>query len=125
MTYSLWDKKSAIYNITAEQAIKNNPLYGSENSYLFYTDTGEINDILPISTLRKITDLNDSNDDTAICEAYINILTAPALTTDDKIESINNDMKLLTESNHTLIDCIIDMIIKNDLDVPSAIKDQL
>ena len=40
MTYQLWDKISPIYDITAEQAIKNNPLYGSEDSYLFYRDDG-------------------------------------------------------------------------------------
>ena len=27
MTYQLWDKQSPIYDITAEQAMINNPLY--------------------------------------------------------------------------------------------------
>ena len=77
MTYSLWDKQSPIYDITAEQAIKNNPLYGSEDSYLFYRDDGSIYDILPISTLRTLTGSADTATDTEVCETYILKLTAP------------------------------------------------
>ena len=77
MTYSLWDKQSPIYDITAEQAIKNNPLYGSEDSYLFYRDDGSIYDILPISTLRTLTESADTATDAEVCEAYIAKLTAP------------------------------------------------
>ena len=77
MTYTLWDKQSPIYDITAEQAIKNNPLYGSENSYLFYRDDGSIYDILPISTLRTLTESTDTATDAEVCEAYIAKLTAP------------------------------------------------
>lgn len=77
MTYSLWDKQSPIYDITAEQAIKNNPLYGSEDSYLFLRDDGSIYDILPISTLRTMTESADTATDAEVCEAYIEKLTAP------------------------------------------------
>ena len=77
MTYTLWDKISPIYDITAEQAIKNNPLYGSEDSYLFYRDDGSIYDILPISTLRTMTESADTATDAEVCEAYIAKITAP------------------------------------------------
>lgn len=77
MTYSLWDKQSPIYDITAEQAMINNPLYGSENSYLFLRDDGSIYDILPISTLRTLTESADTATDAEVCEAYIAKLTAP------------------------------------------------
>ena len=77
MTYTLWDKQSPIYDITAEQAIKNNPLYGSEDSYLFYRDDGSIYDILPISTLRTLTESADTATDAEVCEAYIAKITAP------------------------------------------------
>ena len=77
MTYQLWDKISPIYDITAEQAIKNNPLYGSEDSYLFYRDDGSIYDILPISTLRTLTESADTATDAEVCAAYIAKLTAP------------------------------------------------
>lgn len=77
MTYSLWDKQSPIYDITAEQAMINNPLYGSENSYLFYRDDGSIYDILPISTLRTLTESADTATDAEVCEAYIAKITAP------------------------------------------------
>lgn len=77
MTYTLWDKQSPIYDITAEQAIKNNPLYGSEDSYLFYRGDGSIYDILPISTLRTLTESADTATDDEVCEAYIAKLTAP------------------------------------------------
>ena len=77
MTYTLWDKKSPIYDITAEQAMINNPLYGSEDSYLFYRDDGSIYDILPISTLRTLTESAESATDAEVCEAYIAKITAP------------------------------------------------
>lgn len=72
MTYKLWDKKSPIYFITAEQAIKNNSLYGSEDSYLFLNDDGSIYDILPISTIRTVT---GETDDESACISYIKMLT--------------------------------------------------
>ena len=77
MTYTLWDKKTPIYDVTPEQAMINNPLYGSEDSYLFYRDDGSIYDILPISTLRTMTELADTATDAEVCEAYIAKITAP------------------------------------------------
>ena len=77
MTYTLWDKQSPIYDITAEQAIINNSLYGSEDSYLFLRGDGSIYDILPISTLRTLTESSDTATDDEVCEAYIAKLTAP------------------------------------------------
>ena len=77
MTYTLWDKQSPIYDVTAEQAIINNPLYGSEDSYLFLRDDGSIYDILPISTLRTLTESAETATDAEVCEAYILKLTAP------------------------------------------------
>lgn len=77
MTYKLWDKQSPIYDITAEQAMINNPLYGSEDSYLFLRNDGSIYDILPISTLRTLTESADTATDAEVCEAYIAKITAP------------------------------------------------
>ena len=77
MTYTLWDKQSPIYDITAEQAMINNPLYGSEDSYLFLRDDGSIYDILPISTLRTLTESAETATDAEVCEAYIAKITAP------------------------------------------------
>ena len=77
MTYTIWDKISPIYDISAEQAIKNNPLYGSEDSYLFFRDNGSIYDILPISTLRTLTESTDTATDAEVCDAYIAKITAP------------------------------------------------
>lgn len=77
MTYTLWDKQSPIYDITAEQAMINNPLYGSEDSYLFLRGDGSIYDILPISTLRTLTESADTATDDEVCEAYIAKITAP------------------------------------------------
>ena len=77
MTYQLWDKISPIYDISAEQAIKNNPLYGSEGSYLFLRDDGSIYDILPISTLRTLTGSAETATDAEVCESYIAKITAP------------------------------------------------
>lgn len=77
MTYQLWDKISPIYDITAEQAMINNPLYGSENSYLILRDDGSILDILPISTLRELTGKGATATDEEVCAAYIAQITAP------------------------------------------------
>ena len=77
MTYTLWDKQSPIYDITAEQAMINNPLYGTENSYLFLRDDGSIYDILPISTLRELTGKDATATDEEVCAAYIAQITAP------------------------------------------------
>lgn len=77
MTYQLWDKTSPIYDINAEQAMINNPLYGSENSYLILRDDGSILDILPISTLRELTGKDATATDEEVCAAYIAKITAP------------------------------------------------
>lgn len=77
MTYQLWDKTSPIYDITAEQAMINNPLYESENSYLILRDDGSILDILPISTLRELTGKDTTASDEEVCEAYIAKLNEP------------------------------------------------
>ena len=77
MTYQPWDKISPIYDITAEQAMINNPLYGAENSYLFLRDDGSIYDILPISTLRELTGKDATATDEEVCAAYIAQITAP------------------------------------------------
>lgn len=77
MTYQLWDKISPIYDITAEQAMINNPLYSSENSYLILRDDGSILDILPISTLRELTGKDTTASDEEVCEAYIAKLNEP------------------------------------------------
>ena len=77
MTYTLWDKQSPIYDITAEQAMINNPKYRDEDSYLFFRDDGSIYDILPISTLRTLTESAETATDAEVCEAYIAKITAP------------------------------------------------
>ena len=77
MTYALWDKKTAIYNVTPEQAIANNPLYGSEDSYLFYRGDGSIYDILPISVIRGALGNPDGKTDAEICEMWIDVITQP------------------------------------------------
>ena len=77
MTYTLWDKQSPIYDITAEQAMINNPKYRDEDSYLFFRDDGSIYDILPISTLRTLTASAETATDAEVCEAYIAKITAP------------------------------------------------
>lgn len=116
MTYQLWDKTSPIYDITAKQAMINNPLYGTENSYLFYRDDGSIYDILPISTLRTLTESDDTKTDAEVCEAYITKLTTPAPTKEDEIAALKTKnaqleakVKALTESSQMLEDCIVEM----------------
>lgn len=114
MTYALWDKQSPIYDVAAEQAIKNNPLYGSESSYLFLNDDGSIYDILPISTIRTLTESDESKTDEDVCAAYIAILTG-----DNHIDEVavlkakNNELeakvKALTESTQMLEDCLVEM----------------
>lgn len=109
MTYTLWDKQSPIYDITAEQAMINNPLYGSEDSYLFYRDDGSIYDILPISTLRTLTESADTATDAEVCEAYIALLTAPEPEPPDEITALKAKVKALTESNQMLEECLVEM----------------
>lgn len=108
MTYSLWDKQSHIYDITADQAIVNNPLYGSEDSYLIFRDDGSIYDILPISTLRAQVS-KDNLTDAEICEAYIALLTANEPEPPDEITALKAKVKALTESNQMLEECLVEM----------------
>ena len=116
MIYTLWDKQSPIYDVTAEQAIINNPLYGSENSYLFFRDDGSIYDILPISVLRERTGSDEMKSDADVCESYIAKITAPlpepvnevaALKT--KNAQLEAKVKALTESSQMLEDCLVEM----------------
>ena len=116
MTYALWDKISPIYDVTAEQAIKNNPLYGTESSYLFYRDDGSIYDILPISTLRTLTESDETKTDAEVCEAYITKFITPAPIEEDEISKLKTKntqleakVKALTESSQMLEDCIVEM----------------
>ncbi len=116
MTYTLWDKVSPIYDITAEQAMINNPLYGSENSYLILRDDGSIYDILPISTLRELTGKDETATDAEVCEAYIAKLAEPIPTPDDEVAALKQKnvqleakVKALTESSQMLEDCIVEM----------------
>lgn len=116
MTYALWDKVSPIYDITAEQAMINNPLYASEDSYLFLRDDGSTLDILPISTLRTRTGADEAKTDAEVCEEYIAKLTTPAPTQDDEVASLKTKnaqleakVKALTESSQMLEDCLVEM----------------
>lgn len=115
MTYQLWDKRSPIYDITAEQAMINNPLYGSENSYLIIRDDGSIFDILPISTLRTLTGKDDTATDEEVCDAYIAQITATPEPSDDlaalkaKNSQLEAKVRALTESSQMLEDCLVEM----------------
>lgn len=111
MTYSLWDKTSPIYDITAEQAMINNPLYGSENSYLILRDDGSIYDILPISTMRSVVG-GDGKTDAEVCEAYIAKLTAPTpepqpsgdlATLSAKVAELETQLATIEAVNKTLL----------------------
>ena len=116
MTYSKWDKTSPIYDITAEQGMINNPLYGAENSYLFYRDDGSIYDILPISVLREQTESGETKSDAEVCEAYIAKITAPEPEPVDEVAALKTQnaqleakVKALTESSQMLEDCLVEM----------------
>lgn len=74
MTYVLWDKITPIYDITPEQAIINNPKYGTEDSYLFLNDDGSIYNLLPLSEIPNPDNLSTPEE---ICENYIKIVTKP------------------------------------------------
>ncbi len=108
MTYQLWDKVSPIYDITAEQAMINNPLYGTENSYLFYRDDGSIYDILPISEIRARVE-SDGKTDAEVCEAYIAMLTAPPEPSGDltalsaKVAELETQLATIEAVNKTLL----------------------
>jgi hypothetical protein len=92
MTYQLWDKKTPIYDISAEQAMNNNPKYRKEDSYIFYNDDGSIHDLLALSMIPNPDGLTDAN---AICQAYINQLTAPEPEAPDEIEQLRAEISEL------------------------------
>lgn len=108
MTYQLWDKVSPIYDITAEQAMINNPLYGAENSYLFLRDDGSIYDILPISMLRTLTGKGATAADAEVCEAYIAKLTEPQPSGDltalsAKVSKLETQLATIEAVNKTIL----------------------
>lgn len=110
MTYSKWDKQSPIYDVTAEQAKLNNPLFATENSYLFYREDGSIIDCMPISMIPNPDNLTDEDE---ICKAYIKrVATMPKSgieTLQDENKELQAKVKALTESNQMLEDCIVEM----------------
>lgn len=110
MTYSKWDKQSPIYGVTAEQAKLNNPLFATENSYLFYREDGSIIDCMPISMIPNPDNLTDEDE---ICKAYIKrVTTVPKSgieTLQDENKELQAKVKALTESNQMLEDCIVEM----------------
>ena len=110
MTYSKWDKQSPIYDVTAEQAKLNNPLFATENSYLFYREDGSIIDCMPISIIPNPDNLTDEDE---ICKAYIKRLTtvpkSDVETLQDENKELQAKVKALTESNQMLEDCIVEM----------------
>lgn len=110
MTYSKWDKQSPIYDVTAEQAKLNNPLFATENSYLFCREDGSIIDCMPISMIPNPDNLTDEDE---ICKAYIKrVTTVPKSgieTLQDENKELQAKVKALTESNQMLEDCIVEM----------------
>ena len=110
MTYSKWDKQSPIYDVTAEQAKQNNPLFATENSYLFYREDGSIIDCIPISMIPNPDNLTDEDE---ICKAYIKRLTTVPKSDIETLQDANKELqakvKALTESNQMLEDCIVEM----------------
>ncbi len=110
MTYSKWDKQSPIYDVTAEQAKLNNPLFATENSYLFYREDGSVIDCMPISMIPNPDNLTDEDE---ICKAYIKRLTTVSKsgieTLQDENKELQAKVKALTESNQMLEDCIVEM----------------
>lgn len=106
MTYKLWDKQSPIYDITADQAMINNPKYRDEDSYLFLRDDGSIYDLLALSMIPNPNNLSDPDE---ICQAYINSLTAPEPDSPDDITTLKAKVKALTELNQMLEECLVEM----------------
>ena len=100
MTYTLWDKQSPIYDVTAKQAMINNPLYGSEDSYLFYRDDGGIYDIIPVSMIPNPDGLTDPDE---ICAAFIARLTAPPPEKPDEIAQLREQIATLEADNAAIL----------------------
>lgn len=70
MTFAKWDKQAPIYGVSAEQAMKNNAKYRTEDSYVFYNDDGSIYDLVPVSSLPA----GDTAD--IRCTAFLTLRTA-------------------------------------------------
>ena len=110
MTYSIWDKQSPIYDVTAEQAKLNNPLFATENSYLFYREDGSIIDCMPISMIPNPDNLTDEDE---ICKAYIKkVTTVPKSDVEilqTEVKSMTAQISALETQNSTLEECIVEM----------------
>ena len=100
MTYILWDKQSPIYDITAEQAIANNPKYRNENSYIFYNDDGGIRDLLALSMRPNPDGLTNPDE---ICTAFIARLTAPKPAPPDEIGQLKTQVAQLQADNAAIL----------------------
>ena len=100
MTYTLWDKKTPIYDITAEQAMINNPRYRDEDSYVFYRDDGSIHDLLALSMVPNPDRLTDPDE---ICAEYIARLTAPLPNKPDEIAQLREQIGVLEADNATIL----------------------
>lgn len=98
MTYKLWDRKSSIYDVTAEQAMKNNKKYRDEETYVFYNDDGSIYDILSITMIPNQDNLVDS---TEICQAYCDLLSDHSKTPSE-IDVLKDEVRALKEQAKTL-----------------------
>ena len=100
MTYKLWDKKTPIYDVTAAQAMINDPKYRNEDSYIFYRDDGTIYDLLALSMIPNPDGLTDPDE---ICAAYIARLTAPPPEKPDEIAQLRGQIGVLEADNATIL----------------------
>lgn len=100
MTYNLWDKQSPIYDITAEQAMTNNPKYRDEDSYIFYRDDGTIYDLLALSMIPNPDGLISPDE---ICIAFIARLTAPPPEKPDEIAQLREEIATLKADNAAIL----------------------
>ena len=100
MTYELWDKQSPIYDITAEQAMTNDPRYRDEESYVFYRDDGSIRDLLALSMIPNPDGLINPDE---ICAAYIARLTAPKPAPPDEIGQLKEQIATLEADNAAIL----------------------
>ena len=100
MTYKIWDKQSPIYDITAEQAMENNPLYRDEDSYVFYRDDGSIYDLLALSMVPNPDGLTDPDE---ICVAFITQLTAPPPEKPNEIAQLREQIANLEADNAAIL----------------------
>ena len=100
MTYKLWDKKTPIYDVTAAQAMINNPKYHDEDSYVFYRDDGTIYDLLALSMIPNPDGLTNPDE---ICAAYIARLTAPLPKKPDELAQLREQIATLEADNATIL----------------------